>query len=107
MQEFTCNVNEPFRSLLLDGSKEYEGRVFKEKWSQMKVGDRLTVRGGLDKTEIIFTIIGIVKCANFEELHELLGDKLLPIGMTSDIYNNLFSKEDIEKYGVVGIHLER
>ncbi len=99
----------PFETIK-DGTKTIELRLYDEKRRKIKIGDTICFKGKAG------TIMAIVKALhifrNFEELYAAL--PLDKCGYTADELATAspedmleyYSKEQIKKYGVVGIEIE-
>lgn len=107
--EFRLN-KEPFESMK-NGDKKIEMRLFDAKRQLLKKGDRIIFVKKDDEIQILKTrIIGLHRFKNFEELYshfdkKVLGYKEDEIARAEDM-SKYYSKEDIEKFGVVGIEIE-
>lgn len=126
---FEANLQPQYMLRVLDGSKTIEGRINRDKWREMKVGDTI-----LFNKKYLFDIVGVRKYDSFKDLltSEGVGNVLpqvpcdeqnqnqnqgqeLTIEDANDIYvcpfSGLYSKPqdkaDIDNYGVVAIELER
>ena len=92
------------------GSKTIELRLYDEKRRKMNVGDVICFKSKTDKLTAIVKSIHIFK--NFEELYAALpldkcGYSAAELATASpDDMLNYYTKEQIEKYGVVGIEIE-
>ena len=108
MNTWTCNVDEPYFSLIVSGKKTHEGRVNIGKWSTMKVDDILVITSG-DK-HVASRITDIVVAVDFDSLHSILGESLLPgyEGKANEVYSKFpgFTTENVAKHGVVGVGLK-
>lgn len=100
---------EPFERIK-NGSKIIELRLYDEKRRKIKVGDTICFRSKTDKLTATVKALHIFK--NFEELYAALPlDKCgysadeLPTASPDDMLE-YYTKEQIEKYGVVGIEIE-
>ena len=100
---------EPFEKIK-NGSKIIELRLYDEKRRKIKVGDTICFRSKTDKLTATVKALHIFK--NFEELYAALPlDKCgysadeLPTASPDDMLE-YYTKEQIEKYGVVGIEIE-
>ena len=99
-------VQEPYFTYLLMGIKIVEGRLNRDDWAQMETGDEIIFVSTATGLEAKFKIIGIHEVSSFDRLYALFGRKLLPKEEPS-IYRQFFTQEDEEKYGVVGVQLEK
>lgn len=96
---------------LLEGSKKVEGRINREKWSEMAPGDSV-----LFNDEYLFLIEDVKYYKDFLAylVFEGINNTLPGFKSLSDAINlyvkdddghGLYSREEIEKYGVVALHL--
>ena len=100
---------EPFERIK-NGSKTIELRLYDEKRHKIKVGDAICFKSKTDKLTAIVKSLHIFN--NFEELYAALplekcgysADEL-PSASPDDMLE-YYTKEQIEKYGVVGIEIE-
>lgn len=110
MSVYTCNVAEPYGTQLLSGAKTVEGRIRKEKWAEMRVGDVLYVRCD-DGSETKFLVRNLLYADTFDELYAQCGASLLPdLPATAwEVYGALPTvNRDLErKHGVVGMKVQR
>ena len=100
---------EPFEKIK-NGSKTIELRLYDEKRRKIKVGDMIRFMSKTEKLTATVKSVHIFK--NFEELYAILPfDKCgyssdeLPTASPDDMLE-YYTKEQIEKYGVVGIEIE-
>lgn len=103
-------LNEKPFEKIKNGSKIIELRLYDEKRRKIKVGDTICFRSKKDKLTATVKALYIFK--NFEELYAALPlDKCgysadeLPTASPDDMLE-YYTKEQIEKYGVVGIEIE-
>ena len=101
--------NSPF-NLIKSGTKTIELRLNDEKRSLIKVGDKIEFTNRITEEKIVVEVINLHKYDSFFELYKHF-DKV-SIGYAEDEEANpddmsqYYSKEDILKYGVVGIEIE-
>ena len=100
---------EPFEKIK-NGSKTIELRLYDEKRRKIKVGDMIRFMSKTDKLAATVKALHIFK--NFEKLYAALPlDKCgysadeLPTASPDDMLE-YYTKEQIKKYGVVGIEIE-
>ena len=95
------------------GSKTIELRLNDEKRQKIKIGDRIEFRCGEINSVIFAEVIKLHKFPGFEQLY-----KALPLEKCGYSENNLktahytdmeryYTKEQIEKYGALGIELKK
>ena len=102
--------NEPF-VLIKNGTKTIELRLNDEKRRQIKVGDIITFTNRSNNEQISTVVINLHKYDSFEELYKHF-DKV-EMGYAEDepaeskdmeVY---YSKEEQDKYGVLGIEIRK
>jgi len=101
--------NRPFE-MIKNGEKAIELRLYDEKRRKIKVGDTICFKSKADK--LIVTVKAVHIFRNFEELYAALpldkcgysAEELLTASPEDML--EYYSKEQIEKYGVVGIEIE-
>lgn len=113
MSHHYMHVAEPYHSLIKSGRKPVEGRKMSPKWLQIKVGDIITMTCE-NKESFNVLVTGITKYFSDDSLKDyLIGETLercLP-GITSieegkNIYLQWSTKEEIDKYGMMGIQVK-
>lgn len=111
MKTFELRLNtEPFESIKA-GTKTIEMRLLDEKRKQYKVGDILIFKKRPEETETLSAkIVNLHKVNNFADLYYKfnkiqLGYKENQTAKPEDM-NFFYSKEEQQKYGVVGIEIE-
>ena len=101
--------NRPFE-MIKNGEKTIELRLYDEKRRKIKVGDTICFKSKEDK--LIVTVKAVHIFRNFEELYAALpldkcgysAEELLTASPEDML--EYYSKEQIEKYGVVGIEIK-
>lgn len=106
MTKLEINVQEPYFSLIKDGSKTVEGRLGKDKFKNLKIGDCLGINGEIEKT-----IVNIVQYNSFEEMLVMEGVKNTIPDATSlneavNAYYKFYTKKEEEELGVIAIKLK-
>lgn len=101
--------HQPFLSIK-SGDKKIEMRLFDEKRQIIQIGDTIEF-SDRDTNEILSAkVIALHRFENFEQIYSAFNKVLL--GYTQSETANpedmkiYYSKNDIEKYGVVGIEIE-
>ena len=94
--------NEPF-DRIKDGTKTVELRLNDEKRQQLQEKDLIEFTNRITGETIITKIVGLYKYSNFEELYKHFDE--VSYGYDQDM-EQYYSKEEQEKYGVVGIMIE-
>ena len=94
-----------------EGWKTIEMRLNDEKRSKIKIGDEIEFTNVKTNELLICKVTNLFKYKNFEELYN--DHNKISIGYTEneiakpDDMLMYYSKEDIEKYGVLGIELKK
>lgn len=88
--------------LLRSGEKKYECRLSNEIEDNLFIGKSLIVKSE-DGSEFRAKISDLRYYTNFSKAFEDLGQDLVPI---EDIYNEFYTDEEVEKYGVIAIGIE-
>lgn len=101
---------EPFAKMK-SGLKKIEMRLFDEKRSQIKIGDLIEFTNKDTKEKITCKVINLYRFKNFEELYANFDKSVLGYypdeeAKPSDM-NTYYPQEKIEKYGVLGIEIQR
>lgn len=111
MNTFYSHLNIIPYNLIKSGKKIIESRINDEKRQLMQVGDTLFfILMGNDNEIIKTKIVNLHKFASFKELFAhfdktLLGYAENEVADSKDM-EQYYSKEEQEKYGVVGIEIE-
>ena len=100
--------NDPFNSIK-DGSKTIEMRLYDDKRRLINTGDVIEFTNRSTQEKICVEVLHLHTFNNFEELYNnfdknLLGYKETDIANPNDM-NIYYSKEEQDKYGVVGIEI--
>jgi len=81
-QSFTCNVcnqaNHQWFELIASGAKTAEGRLYKGKWQQMKVGDYLHATEPSSGRSLLLRITELSRCRSLHDMAERYGRALAP-----------------------------
>ena len=106
MQHSMKLLQQPFEDMK-NGTKTIEFRLNDEKRRQIKIGDTIVFYLMPDLKESITTeILDLYKTETFEKLlNNVLNDKNR-IKETLNIINTIYSKEDEQKYGAIGIKIK-
>ena len=103
------NISEPYFSDIKSGKKIVEGRLNKKEWKNVRVYD--IIRWYNDSNDIFDTrVIDVYYYDTFENMLDIEGLEVVLPGCPSidegvNIYRSFYSKEDEDRYGVVGIKL--
>ena len=104
------NLNDRPFEMIKNGEKTIELRLYDEKRRKINVGDAICFKSG--KKQLTVCVKAIYIFHDFEELYAVLpldkcGYNVDEIATASaDDMLEYYSKEQIEKYGVVGIEIE-
>lgn len=102
--------DEPYKSIK-NGTKTVEQRINDEKMQLLKIKDLIEFTNNETKEMLVVEIQKLYQYASFEELYAhidktLLGYKEDEIVNFEDMYK-YYTKEEQDKYGVVGIEFKR
>ncbi len=100
------NVQEPYFSFIKDGQKTVEGRLAKEKFTSLKVGDFLMINEEVKKE-----IVGVYIYPTFSDMIIMEGVKnVIPDAKDLDeavgAYYKFFTPEDEQSLGVCAIKIK-
>ena len=99
----------PFTAMLW-GKKRIEMRLYDEKRSQIEVGDYIAFTDVETEDMLVCLVVNMHRYANFEELYANHSKESIGYGEdeAADPSDMLvyYPREQIEKYGVVGIEVE-
>jgi ASC-1-like (ASCH) protein len=106
MISLQINIQEPYLSFVLNGEKTIEGRLYKGKFKELKVGDFLLV-GQYEKK---IPIVGLTRYPNFKQMLEMEGvAAVIPDKATVEeaeaVYRLFYTKDMEDEYGVIAIKL--
>lgn len=99
----------PFQAIV-NGMKTIEIRLYDEKRRQVNIGDEIEFLNEATGQTVVTKVVKLHLFSDFGELYEQfdkikLGYKEYEEAKSSDM-EKYYSKEDILKYGVVGIEIE-
>ena len=103
----------PWLDWIISGKKKYEGRVPRlgSFWADIRIGDEFILYDKNNPKELKIKVNDLKHYKNFGEAWKDLGSALVPIkGITetdvNKIYSQYYTKEDIDKYGVIAIGVQ-
>lgn len=104
---FDINVQEPYLSFIINGIKTVEGRLNKGKFLDVKIGDTLRINNAAE-----FIVAAKNLYPSFKDMISGEGLKnVVPdvdnIDEAVSVYYKFYTKEDEQKYGVLGIEIIR
>ncbi len=108
MNIVSINVNEPYKTFILEGKKTVEGRLNKGKFAKIEVGDILQI----DPEGVQFKIIEKNTYSSFKEMIEKEGiENVIPdkseITDAVDVYYKFYTKEQEKEFGVLAIKINK
>ena len=90
-----------------DGTKTVEFRLYDEKRSTIKIGDQIEFSKLPDLIEkILVDVLDLYRDETFENLFRKLIDDEKEIRRKTEAMKQFYSKEEEEKYGVLGIKIK-
>ena len=107
---FRYSLREPSFSLVKNGIKTIEGRLFKNTFKKINKDDIINFYN-YKKESIMTKVINIRKYNNFNIMIQTENLKLLnPLSKSTEeslnIYNKIYKCEDEIKYGVIALEIE-
>ena len=101
--------DEPFK-LIKSGFKTIEMRLYDEKRRKIKIGDAIEFTNRVTSEKITVLVINLYLFDSFKDLYDVFDKKSIGYmeeeeAKPSDM-EKYYDKEDIEKYGVVGIEIK-
>lgn len=104
------NLQERYFDYIQTGTKRIELRLYDDKRRQIKLGDEIEFAKS-DIAKLKVQVIGLLLYSSFEELFEdlpmeLLADKTMTKSELLGVLGEFYTKEQQQKYGVVGIRLK-
>ena len=100
-------LERPFQAIK-DGSKTVEYRLYDEKRRKLKIGDEIEFSKLPDLQEkIMVEILDLYPEKNFKTLFEKCMDSQQEIEEHMKTIYSIYSKEEEEKYGVLGIKIKK
>lgn len=101
--------DKPFNSILF-GNKDIEMRLYDEKRQKINIGDEIEFTNILTGETFKVEVVNLHKFNNFKELYNSFDKERLGYNNEQKAnYNDMekyYSKEEIAKYGVVGIQIK-
>lgn len=100
----------PYNSIY-NGTKDIEMRLYDEKRKLININDIITFTNVNTMENFDVRVINLHRCNSFEELYSMfnkvrLGYKIDEEALPSDM-KEYYSDEEILKYGVIGIEIEK
>ena len=109
MNHFRYSLKEPAISYIINGSKKVEGRLFKNTFKNISIGDKITFYNNNKTVDVKVTKLG--KYNDFGQMLISTGiknttPKAKSFNEAISLYNTLYSKDDIKNHGVLAIHID-
>lgn len=107
-------IQERFFRAIESGEKEYEVRINREDWSQIKVGDMIQFFINNSTIILLTKVVELKYFKTFGEAYDKVGSKMIPFknvdrNYVCNLYDELYStendKKDIENYGIVAVRV--
>ena len=102
--------NEPFKAIK-NGTKTLELRLNDEKRKQLTVGDYIEFTNRVTNEKLLVEVIDLFKYNSFEELYKHFNKIEMGYSINEEAnpkdMENYYSKEEQEKYGVLGIKIKK
>lgn len=102
--------NEPFKTIK-NGTKTLELRLNDEKRKQLIVGDYIEFTNRVTNEKLLVEVIDLFKYNSFEELYKHFNKIEMGYSINEEAnpkdMENYYSKEEQEKYGVLGIKIKK
>lgn len=102
--------NEPFECIK-NGTKTIELRLNDEKRKQLIVGDYIEFTNRVTNEKLLVEVIDLFKYNSFEELYKHFNKIEMGYSINEEAnpkdMENYYSKEEQEKYGVLGIKIKK
>ena len=105
-------LQEKYYNYILNGTKRIEIRLYDEKRQQIKIGDiiKFIKEPNLDESFEV-KVIGLIRYNSFNDMFKdfdisLLADKRMTKDELINALEQFYTKEEQQKYGVLGIRIE-
>ncbi len=102
--------NEPFKAIK-NGTKTLELRLNDEKRKLLTVGDYIEFTNRVTNEKLLVKVIDLFKYNSFEELYKHFNKIEMGYSINEEAnpkdMENYYSKEEQEKYGVLGIKIKK
>ena len=110
--EHIMKLQPKYYNYILNGTKRIEIRLFDEKRKKIKIGDTIIFLKEPKLNESFSTkVVELLKYNTFEEMFKnfdisILADKSMTKEELINVLEQFYTKEEQEKYGVLGIKIE-
>ena len=109
---FKMKLQPEYYNFILNGTKRIEIRLYDEKRQQIRIGDTIEFFKLPDLNEsFIAKVIDLLRYNTFEDMFNdfdisILADKSMTKEELINVLEQFYSKEEQEKYGVLGIRID-
>lgn len=108
--QFEITVKEPWYTMIEKREKTIEGRLYKGRYTDLKIGDKIVVLPEKASSFIMRTVVRLHVYDSFSSLLQCHLNQTLPgvkdVASGVEVYRQFFTQDDERKYGVVGIEIE-
>lgn len=101
-----------YYNYILNGTKRIEIRLFDEKRRKIEIGDTIIFKNQDDLNKQFKTkVVGLLRYNSFDAMFkdfdiEILADKSMTKEELKNVLEEFYTKEEQNKYGVIGIRIE-
>ena len=103
------HIARPYYEQIEGGGKTVEGRVCRDFWGTVNVGQLINFWTNDDLAGYLVEVVALHKAKDFGELYTKFGHQLLPGVETAEdattVYRKWFSDQEVATHGVVGVEL--
>lgn len=105
-------LQERYFNYILNGTKKIELRLNDEKRSLIKLNDVIKFKNEVTNETFEVKVVGLLRYNSFNDLFddfdiEVLADKEMTKKELLDVLEQFYTKEKQEKYGVLGIKIQK
>lgn len=106
---YECNLQTKYFMEICKGSKRFEMRIYRDKWTKINTGDILKIS---NIGYIIYCLVEeAIQCSSFRDALEAFDiDQMLPYGNYVEdgliIYNKIYNDSIDKKFGVIVFKLK-
>ena len=111
--EHILKLQPKFFDYINNGTKRIELRLYDEKRQKINIGDTIVFKREPElEVTMRVKVIGLLRYSKFEELIEdfdieMLADRSMTKHELLNVLEEFYTKEEQEKYGVLGIRIEK
>ena len=105
-------LQDRYFNYILNGTKKIELRLNDEKRSLIKLNDVINFKNEVTNESFEVKVVGLLRYNSFNDLFddfdiEVLADKEMTKKELLDVLEQFYTKEKQEKYGVLGIKIQK